>query len=602
MNDKLGVILGARHDRYHSRNRVIDRFNDSPEDPTDNENEPVSTFWWNNPDNESYGFSVDPEDDFYLPSATAAETELTTTIALNYKITDDVTVYAVRAEGLTPNTGEVDGNYEGIPSEKSTSFEVGVKFDLWEGRLSGTLSLYQIERDNAIWRFTNAPNKSRWPTLVADPDGGTGYSSSRPDPTASTDHTNAFVPELLNVVGVSEAFGEIPTSDQAQINYEIDSYYFDQDGINLGTYVFFPEGASRPIRILPKGLQGTNAGGGGVSNPRQSVYLQYANLDEPVIDNQGDTYYESDGVTPRTWRHYLEQAFADTVHTTGLFNLANGPDDFDPMLWDRDRNGPDNYNTSLSNSTGANVTYSDESTGVDLNLVYSITKNWQAIISYAHTEREATSPFKLVDTNFTDANGVDHNFGTEYDIWVRTFGREAFGLVEHKDENGNVTHVTQAGESASDENRLGLGEVTPLDLIGGIQGTSLFFGAEDSASFWSKYSITEGRFKNLAFGLGAVYTGPTATSIPIGGDTLGLNRYGTPPTKERIKIDASVNYKWDWEDLDFTARLNIYNVMDETKAETFVNYVDEISGDPVKRRTVKYYEPISARLSLSVGF
>ncbi|MCH6258466.1 TonB-dependent receptor plug domain-containing protein [Puniceicoccaceae bacterium K14] len=623
MDNKLGIIIGARHDRYHSRVRVFDRYDDDDpaafdQDPDNNNLLPTSAFWWNNQDNSTFGFSTEEGDDLYLPSPTAAETEVTTTIAVNYKITDDLTVYAVRAEGLTPNTGALDGNFDGIPSEQSTSYEIGLKFDLWESRLSGTLSFYRIERENALWNFTNAPDPSSWPLVDGVPP---------LDPTSTADVTNSFSPEYLEEVGGID----LGNGGQIPLNYGIDDYYFQQDGITVGAVRINPDDprntSGRPNFVNPDGYLGAQAGGG-TSNIRTTRYLEYNLLDEPVIDSSGFEHlaggdrvlrvYETADDFVRfnvdadgnmlgeytgpaddllTWRHYMELAFADVSRSSALFDLANGPEDFDPIDYDRERNSPNGFHSSIPNITGANVIYSDESNGIDLNLVYSITDNWQAIFSYSHIEREATSPFQLVDASYTNDEGT-FSFGTEYDQWVRTFGREAFGLVEHKDENGNVYKVSKAD---GDGSQVGLGEVSPLDLVGGLQGTSLYFGAEDSASIWSKYSITEGKFKNLEFGFGAVYTGPQATSVPIGGSTLAQNLFGTPDTKERVKVDASLNYKWRWQDLDFAARLNVYNLTDDTEGEVFVRYEDE-DGDQILRRTVNMYAPLSARLSLSVLF
>ena len=115
---------------------------------------------------------------------------------------------ACSRKGLTPNTGERDGNLEGIPSEQTNSQEIGLKFDVFERKLSGTVSVYRIIRENAIWEFSKAPVPVNWVGGV-DPEGYT------PDPATS------FDPAKI-------ASGEQP------ISYDIDNRYFINDGVDLG--------------------------------------------------------------------------------------------------------------------------------------------------------------------------------------------------------------------------------------------------------------------------------------------------------------------------------------------------------------------------------
>lgn len=632
MDQKLGLILGARHDRYQSRERIYDRFDDvafyadrdgQEADPDNDQISPPNNPEWENGNNQTFGFSKDPEDDRYLPNVDAAETEVTTTIAINYKITDSFTVYGVRAEGLTPNTGALDGNYQGIDSEKSTSMEIGLKFDLWESKLSGSVALYKIKRENALWQYSLAPAPAKWPQITAD-----GEVLAPINSTATGTDATSFVPWQLVGDEVANSFGK----DSFGLSYGIDGYYFGLEGISNEEIAGYFQTDAEGNRTFgfPEGYIGRQEGAG-TSNPRVVHYLTYDLLDSPAVKVVGTNarnkvayemakggyrIQEIDGVDYKiddngapvgevqdserlTWRHFMELAFADVGRSSSDFNSSNGPEDFDPIKYDRDRNTPNNVNSSLGNATSANVTYDDESVGLDINLVYSVNDNWQLLFSYAHTEREATSPFDLVPVDWTNPiTGDVYSYGTEYDAWVRTFGREAFGLVEvDSDGDGVVDQVTHADGSSVE-----MGEVSPTDLIGGLQGTSLYTGAEDSASIWSKYNISEGKFKNLGIGFGAVYTGPMATSIGIGGDELAANLYGTPKTKERLKIDAAFDYKWTWKDYDMALRFNVYNVTDDTVGESVVTYIDNSTGEEIKRRKRVNYTPRTYRLSYSVNF
>lgn len=568
LNDKLGVIVGARHDRYHSRDRLYDRFDELAAFGPDYDGPPVSGTGGNdvavNPDNTTYGFFPLPDGvSEYIPNPTEAEKEVTKTFAVNYKIRDDLTVYALQSEGLTPNTGARDGNLEGLPSEQSSSSEIGIKFDLLKGKVSGTLSLYKIERENALWQFDAAPAPAKWL-------GGIRH------PTDEAGAATGFNPEWI-------------ASGFAKLNYGVDRYYFDQDGVELGqVFKLILDDEGTPIGreiAFPDGLLGIQGHASGSTNPRSIAYLEYEKLDLPVIDADGNE-------NGKTWRHYIEKAFADKGRSASEFNTALGPDDFDPIHWERSATTLLGVNPSIGNATGANVTYTDEATGYDFQLILSPTDNWQILLNYAHTEREATSSFNMVDVVDPESGVV---LGTEYDIWVRTFGREAYGLVEtDTDGDGVVDTVTRDGQT------LAMGDVSPLDLTGGLQGVSLYTGSEDSAAMWSKYSFTEGRFKNLDASLGVTYRGPAETSIPIGGVDLAANQFRTPATEERINLNASFKYKWSRSDVDYQLKLNLYNLTDDQKGLTTASYLDD--GTPLQRRTVVYYTPRSYRLSFSVLF
>ena len=217
------------------------------------------------------------------------------------------------------------------------------------------------------------------------------------------------------------------------------------------------------------------------------------------------------------------------------------------------------------------------------------------VFNYAHTERKPIEPFDLVEVTDPES-GV--NFGTEYDVWVRTFGRAAFGLEEHDDDgDGIVDRVTKAGANDA----LQMGDVPTSALTGGIQGLNLYTGPEDTFSIFTKYSFLEGRVKGLEGSLGVTYSGPAATSIAVGGADLAENRFGTPPTPERWNVNLGVTYKFNWGEYNWDVRLNIFNLLDDQKGESYIEYENDL-GEPVYRRTLQYYTPRNFRLSLGVRF
>jgi iron complex outermembrane receptor protein len=62
----------------------------------------------------------------------------------------DVSVYAMRSEGVQPNyQGKLDLYGQPLQAAIATNKEYGVKFDLFDGRLSGTISKFEIIRERA---------------------------------------------------------------------------------------------------------------------------------------------------------------------------------------------------------------------------------------------------------------------------------------------------------------------------------------------------------------------------------------------------------------------------------------------------------------------
>ncbi|MEM9158883.1 MAG: TonB-dependent receptor plug domain-containing protein, partial [Verrucomicrobiota bacterium] len=106
-------------------------------------------------------------DDFRLGTQTTrsagAKEEDTTQFGLSFEVNDRLSVYALKADGIMPN---FDGNRDvlGNPMDAVTaeSEEVGIKFDLIEGKLSGTVSAYRIRQTGTpiFYWWAPAPAKN----------------------------------------------------------------------------------------------------------------------------------------------------------------------------------------------------------------------------------------------------------------------------------------------------------------------------------------------------------------------------------------------------------------------------------------------------------
>ena len=145
-SDRLTLIAGARRDRFAARvldyDYVAGVRNANPTNP---DNGPGTPRVAAAPQRAGYRFGG------------KAQTETTGTFGLNYKINDALSLYALTAQGLFPNPGQRDGASKNFDAETTLSQEVGVKIDLLNGKISGTLSAFKIERKNATYFYSNAP-------------------------------------------------------------------------------------------------------------------------------------------------------------------------------------------------------------------------------------------------------------------------------------------------------------------------------------------------------------------------------------------------------------------------------------------------------------
>lgn len=81
-------------------------------------------------------------------------TEEGATGGLTIRVTDWLSVYGNYSEGISlPDTAQRDGNGNGFGPLRSRSREIGAKFELWDGRVSGRFSRFMLEKQNDV-RFS----------------------------------------------------------------------------------------------------------------------------------------------------------------------------------------------------------------------------------------------------------------------------------------------------------------------------------------------------------------------------------------------------------------------------------------------------------------
>jgi outer membrane receptor protein involved in Fe transport len=484
--DRVFLIAGIREDEYDVIDKEYDRTGLGPTDfPTEFK-------------------SIEPAFDKPI-TATSRQ------LSASYEIMEGLNVFALYAEGVSPNTGAFDGLGNAIEPERSASKEVGIKFNFLESKIVGSLSLYEIRRENATWQWDEAPA----PIYYA----GSGH------PLAGSPGTS-FEPDKV-------ASGALP------ISYGIDSSYFDPEILErLGKGETIPGIVGSALAFLNRND----------APPQTIVYLDYSKLDESGF------------------RDEMDAAFADT-------GRSREDGDIQPYVFSRLAGADEGH--SPSNGPGfidALVTFEDQATGFDFQVVYSPIPEWQIIFNYSYTERETLSGFQMVDA--IDINtGI--NYGTEYDRWVRALGPEAF------------TDPTLASTGS---------------FGGPFVGTSLFLRSTDSSRLWTKYNFEDGALDGFSIGGGVIYQGPAKTALSIGGDELRANLYPTPDTEESFRFDLAFMYSRAFKHFDLNLRLNVFNVLDDDEGITYASYENQVTGEIEQRRTERYYAPRSYRVSVGLTF
>jgi len=306
----------------------------------------------------------------------------TGTFGFSYRIIDPVSLYYLYSEGVFPNTGQRDGAYQPIDAEQTVNNEIGLKFDLMDGKVSGTISFYKIERENAVYNWNWAPSPALWhgaPLASVSPTNTGRFSPDVADGPGSPYFNGQHFP-VANGVGmeyVEQAFIEAGIGDQ-----------FPNQGGSFGPGAFSPWGATE-------------------------VMARKQHEPTAATANRFWLIVEADVLANDPKAAVLKRAFELAME---------GEDPYGLPFYYQGVTDEFNHNPSDPHSTGANVTFGEEGKGVDGQIIYTPIPNYQIVFSYSYQKREVTS-FNMVDA--ADVNtGI--NYGTEWDAWVYILGKENF--------------------------------------------------------------------------------------------------------------------------------------------------------------------------------
>lgn len=480
----------------------------------------------------------------------------TKTAGLSVRVAEPVSMYITYSEGVFPNQGLLDGLDRPIPAEETVGKDIGLKVDLFGGRISGTISFFQIDRKNATWSFNGAPNPRSW------------YGGSRGPTIEEGRSWGAFDAR-------SALFGDGPRFNLAMdTNSQMTSERFQRLSYGVNDRFF---------REAWREFLGTDAPA--VINPRVLQEAGLGFVETTDVGTRGSR--ENAGAQPYYWvdvsRDLVEgkHVNADGVDlgmmVKAAFEAALRARDFDgyPIFWPGEsRGGEIGAGNNPSNTRGALVTFEERTRGFDGQFILSPVPNYQTIFTFSYQSREVVgNGFNLAP--LIDPVTGERVPGSRYDYWVFILGVDNFA-----------------------------DPTDPTTFDGtGVNGMDLSFVPNWNLSLWQRYTFSEGPLEGLHVAGGVRYLGSAPTSVAIGGPGLDANRFPTPPTPSHIEFDGSVAYRFNWGSTQWRVALNIRNLLDTQRRERVVEYSDPGGPvDPVFRRTVTYFNPRSFRLQVGVSF
>ncbi len=618
----------------------------------------VSTYYENTYEsgNAGYGYfganRAGPVDEFYgkvpLSEHEIFEEDVTVdtlTFGINFDITRDLTLYGLYSEGISPNTALRDGDGEIIPAESTRNKEIGLKFDLMDSRISGSVAIFEIQRDNAIWDVDWAPAASKWLDAQLEVNRSREWEIPTFDPTLPSNYyvREQYLADYLgSVIGVDpgklkfQSIGDTisQTLLREDIPDEIAPTLRDKLILinSVKTQTVFPE-------EMIAGMNLTQQFGGNVSvnnigfDPEGLDELFEVSLYNPDTGEITTTQVSSAAV--------LYHAFMTReIDKTKNSFLANNH----PIRY-RNFDGAqpqDNNSVDLSRAQGALVTFDETIRGAEFDVVLTVNENLQFVVSYSHIEREANDSFNF--TPWRSISSGDEPFVPVFTMLHREYGWEQAGIqpvwvnydaysavasgggvvsrdaiesaiveeVENPDQTIPVQDMASRnaqGQELIFIDREGnvINEANPAkssDYDQVLNGVSLNFNPEDEAAVWGKFTFTEGFLDNLSLNLGVKYVGKSRTSVAFNSASPLNPLTVTPEVSDYFRFDAGMSYRWDWNNYDFRLSLNVYNLFNHTYdvTTTVLDIPNPITGETVTKRTEQYYAPISFRLGLTVSF
>lgn len=273
-------------------------------------------------------------------------------------------------------------------------------------------------------------------------------------------------------------------------------------------------------------------------------------------------------------RRAMDAAAADPANLTALQTTTVGSGA-----------GAFNANNGYMNRN-SDTAYNDRTEGFDVQLYFNLTDNLSSVLTYTYLTQGVTGGFRI----------VEQPSSTEYDSWWNYMGVPLAERRNNLDESS-------------------------YDFSGEIKGARTIDNPRNSLSLWTKYTFTAGWARGFDVGVGVIYNGERQSQVAINNGARNLQNLENQRLRPRFAADYKLNlglgYRARLGNRPWSFRLNVNNVLDEQKKVTygsstlFINPADgalvasTTAGAQritVPERAVRYYEPISFRLTAGVEF
>ncbi|HLP09521.1 MAG TPA: TonB-dependent receptor plug domain-containing protein [Opitutaceae bacterium] len=466
----------------------------------------------------------------------------TTQIGASLALHKTVSLYALRAEGLTPNfTGARDLTGTPMDAVKAVNLEYGLKFDLLDGRVSGTVSRYRITR-------RGQPNASFWwgpQTAVRnfDPDKPVVY------------NLTDLNPDAAQVYRYNDNSGNLVPLIQWNNNY---AYWGDLSGLTA-----VPAGAAGSSATA-EGLRSYQTDGlNGLRTTIQTTWtaakaagaVSYWDrsgnaIDETAFASLVSAGGPSNAIITLNASTAQGAAYMDALY--GYFRAAGlahpGSDNW-PGWFFNSAPASTGYNSaaqdtnSFANTPALSAPESDRNTGWDGQLIITPVDDWQILVSFEKNDHTILSLGQFPDYP-----------GQTADRWAPwMFPNGQWGLSGYYAPN----------EQYTDEERTSTFSFKGL-IHPGAQGMDY---PKWSWSVFTSLRLTRLGLKNLKIGGGVIRTGPQeyASGFTHAGDAL-KDSDGEPLvlyTRTRTTVNLFARYEFALGRRQGHVQLNVENVLDD---------------------------------------
>jgi iron complex outermembrane receptor protein len=492
-HDRFTVIGGVRYDRSDTRQTQFWRYEKT---------RPI--------DVKSRGdLGVGGQD---APDATSPQ------LGLSFAVTKNISVFGLYSTGIVPNPNDFDGYGNMMKPTKAKNYEAGVKFDLVDGRISGTISAYKIERENQPKYIWWAPSPYQSIKKGADPSkpAATVWWYAHPDALGQAIHHTAGMTPAQGAALARQIF---PASWHPMIN-------------ELAAYSNVPaQGAGNWGSVFSQGPIGSTFWNWAATYEANSVnpppnysgtdYMPLVDLSNPQVV----AFMEAASLWGGGW--WGNQGYTAGQNYrfgSGASGIGNTPD-----------------------GNGASIPLNDEAKGWDVSLIFTPHDDIQILANFAHVERKITSrTFQFVKAPYYPFGWwmkSDDNFGTynstkkPSDVYLNVADTTTY--------NATTPYYNESGDD-SPENTASLWVRCGLKLFGdGLKKWTVGFGGnwEDKRLFYSGFMGGGG-------------------NVTLAAD--GSRRLVKYYTGDRYTVNALVEYRTVINDkYHMRYALNIDNVLDD---------------------------------------